>query len=205
MEPEPSRSVPPQVPPKPFWPTRQEAQHTVWALLLVGFLLLVTLGPAVVLWPLSLLPDGDQGWLVALRIAIGLALVVGYQVWMVRAIRLARRIFSGRLSPAMETWLHTEEPQPTRPLAVLQAQLPLVACAGLGLAVWFGFLDLDLPLNKADSLPRKFRGLVAVAQWCRGHPRTVHASAGVVGVGSLLWLGVQMVTAHRLGSRARST
>jgi hypothetical protein len=41
--------------------------------------------------------------------------------------------------------------------------------AGLGLLVFLGDLDFNSPLLTVPKAPKRFQGLVAVVQWCRGH------------------------------------
>jgi hypothetical protein len=74
--------------------------------------------------------------------------------------------------------------------------------AGLGLLVFLGYLDFKSPLLTVPNAPKRFRGLVAVVQWCRGHPNTVTASALVTGVGSALLYAYRVQSAwHRSATR----
>lgn len=182
---------------RPFWPTRQEAAALGWAVLLFLFMLAAIVVPLVPLALLVWLPEGDTGWLFALRVGIVAVYVLTYRVWIDRMVVVARRVFTGRISPAIDDWLRHEEPPPVGAWQALRANAHLGVFVVLGLVVALGLLEIRSPLLATHDAPRKFRRLVAVARWCQGNPNTVRASALVAGLGSLALLGLRVRAAAR--------
>jgi hypothetical protein len=161
------------------------------ALLFLSVLALA-FAPWVPLLPLRLLPGGDQWWLVAARVAIVLAWAAAYRPWIGFAQRVAIRVFTGKFTPEFDDWLRHQELPPVGAWQGVRANAYLGLFAALGLAVFLGYLDPRAPLLAVHNAPKKFRGLVAVVQWCRGHPNTVSTSSLVVGVGSLALYGYRV-------------
>src|SRR5262245_25592725 len=101
------------------------------------------LAPMPLLLMLRLLPGGDQWWLVVTRIGLVLAFVAAYRAWIDVAARIARQVFSGRLSPEIDDWLRHEDPPPANALQALRANGHLALFAALGLSVSMGYVDFD--------------------------------------------------------------
>jgi hypothetical protein len=65
-------------------------------------------------------------------------------------------------------------------------------------AVFLGYLDPRAPLLAVHNAPKKFRGLVAVVKWCRGHPNTVRTSSAWGA-----WRSTATAWGRRCGARPR--
>src|SRR5262245_39371659 len=113
------------------------------------------LAPMPALLTLRLLPGGDQWRLVAARIGLVPAFVGAYRAWLDVAARIARQVFTGRLSPEVDDWLRHEDPPPANALQALRANGHLALLAALGLSVSMGYVDFDSPLLKAHSAPKR--------------------------------------------------